>query len=244
MINLEILPLRKPVIAAVATFCAFLSQPTDSLAQSMMYLRLLPEFAMTSVTHTKQVTSAAGSSSSQSSAITPEGGINFYLGYLRPTSGDWLIGAEFRGTMSLRPTIKGQTTIEGSGTHTVWPGPWDFANRVGLGANLVVGRNLAFRNSRGYFFAGFARWHSDFRSAGAAPEEQELVDDEKQTGRWPLTTGIGLTLPFERPLDIRLRYSRSSTSWSVSHDVGQEVLEFDYTFVVNGLALSVGLGTR
>ena len=235
--------MRKPLLAALAVLFAFLFRPTDSLAQSTVYLRLLPEVAATSVTHTKLVTSAAGSSSSTSSTVTPEGGINFYLGYLVPTSGDWLIGGEFRSTISLRPTIKGQT-MEGSGTQTVWPGPWDFANRVGLGGNILVGRNLSSENSRGYFFAGFARWNSDFRSAGADPASEGLVDDKKKTGRWPLNAGIGVTLPFERPLDIRLRYFRSATGWSVSHDVNGNMLEFDYTFVVNGLALSVGLGTR
>jgi hypothetical protein len=235
---------RLPLAAALATLCACLSAPTDSLAQSTVYLRLLPEVAATSVTHTKLVTSAAGSSSSTSSTVTPEGGINFYLGYLRPAGENWMIGGEFRGTIYLQQDIEGTTPLAGSSTHRVWPGPWDFANRVGLGANLIVGRDLASINSRGYLFAGFARWNSDFRSAGADPASEELIDDEKKTGRWPLTTGIGLTLPFVRPLDIRLRYFRSSTSWSVSRDVNQEALEFDYSFVVNGLALSVGLGTR
>jgi len=211
-----------------------------------MYLRMLPEAALTSVAHTKQVTSAAGSKSSTSSSLQPEGGINFYLGYLAPASGDWLIGGELRGVISLRPTIEGRTSREGTGTDAVWPGPWDFANRVGLGANILFGRTLASSNTRGFVFAGIARWNSDFRSAGADPDPRsdELIDDRMKTGRWPLTAGIGATLPLERPLDIRLRFFRSSTSWTVSRDVNQNALQFDYTFAVTGLALSVGLGTR
>ncbi len=236
--------MRKPLGAALVTLCACLFAPADTFAQSTFYLRMLPEVALTSVMHTKQVTSGAGSSSSESSTVTPEGAINLYLGYLKPTAGNWVIGGEFRGTISLRPDIDGTTPLAGSGTHRVWPGPWDFTNRVGVGVNLIVGRDLASINSRGFLFAGCARWNSDFRSAGADPASEELIDDEKKTGRWPLTTGIGLTLPFDRPLDIRLRYFRSATSWSVSRDVNQEALEFDYSFVVNGLALSVGLGTR
>ena len=238
--------MRKPLLAAVATVCACLSGPTDSLAQSRIYLRMLPEASLTFVEHTKQVTSSAGTSSGTSSGLKPEGGINFYLGYLAPASGDWMYGGELRGTISLRPTIDGHTPREGTGTHAVWPGPWDFANRVGLGANILFGRTLTSGNTRGFVFAGFARWNSDFRSAGADPDPRsdELIDDETKTARWPLTGGIGVTLPFDRPLDIRLRYFRSSTSWTVSRDVNRNALQFDYTFVVNGLALSLGLGTR
>ena len=236
--------MRKPLLAALAALGAFLSWPTDSLAQSRIYLRLLPEVALASVAHTKEVTSSTGSSSSSSSTAGPEGGINFYLGYLAPVSGDWLFGAEFRGTISLRGEIDGVTPSGGSGNHAVWPGPWDFANRVGLGGNIVLGRRLSFINSRGYVFAGIARWNSDLRSAGADPASDEAVDDSRTTGRWPLNTGIGLTLPFTRPLDIRVRYFRSATGWTVSHDFNQQALEFDYQFVVSGLALSAGLGTR
>lgn len=238
----------KPLPAAAAAVCACLSGPADSAAQSRVYVRMLPEAAVTSVAHTKRVTSASGSSSATSSSLQPEGGINFYLGYLAPTSGDWLVGGELRGTISLRPTIGGVTPREGSGTHAVWPGPWDFANRVGLGANVLFGRTLTSGNTRGFVFAGLARWNSDFRSAGTDPDpradERESFDDRKKTGRWPLTAGIGATLPLERPLDIRLRFFRSSTSWTVGRDVNRETLQFDYTFAVTGLALSVGLGTR
>ncbi len=236
--------MRKPIGAALLTLCACLFAPTGTVAQSTIYLRMLPEVALTSVTHTKQVTSGAGSSSAESSSVSPEGGINFYMGFLKPTAENWMIGGEFRGTIYLQQDIEGTTPLAGSGTHRVWPGPWDFANRVGLGLNFIVGRDLASINSRSYLFAGFSRSNSDFRSAGADPASEAEIDDERKAGRWPLTTGIGLTLPFERPLDIRLRYFRSSTSWSVSRDVNQEALEFDYSFVVNGLALSVGLGTR
>ncbi len=236
--------MRKPLGAALVTLCACVFAPAGTLAQSTIYLRMLPEVSVTSVMHTKTVTTSAGSSSSESSTVTPEGGINLYLGYLKPTGGNWVIGGEFRGTISLRPDVEGSTPLAGSDTHRVWPGPWNFTNRVGLGGNFILGRNLASINSKGYLFAGFARWNSDFRSAGADPASEELIDDEKKTGRWPLTTGIGLTLPFARPLDIRLRYFRSATSWSVIRNVNQEDLEFDYTFVVNGLSLSVGLGTR
>lgn len=235
--------MRKPLGTVLFTLCACLLAPGDTLAQSTIYLRMLPEVAVTSVKHTKTVTSGAGSSSGESSTVGPEGSINFYLGYLKPTAGNWLIGGEFRGTIALRGEIDGTTPLAGSGTQRVWPGPWDFTNRVGVGGNFIVGRDLAAINSIGYLFAGFARWQSDFRSAGADPASDELIDDEKVTGRWPLTTGIGLTLPFARPLDIRLRYFRSTTSWSVSHAFN-EALEFDYSFVINGLALSVGLGTR
>ena len=238
--------MRKPLLVAVAAVCGCLSAATDSLAQSGVYLRMLPEAAVTSVEHTKQVTSATGSSSSSSSSLQPEGGINFFLGYLKPTSGDWLFGGELRGTISLRPTISGTTPRGGGGTHAVWPGPWDFANRMGMGANILFGRTLPSGNTVGFVFAGFARWNSDFRSAGADPDpaSDELIDDETKMARWPLTGGVGVTLPFERPLDIRLRYFRSSTSWAVSRDVNQQGLQFDYTFAVNGLALSLGLGTR
>ena len=231
--------MQQPLAVGLA-FCACLSAPAASLAQTTIYIRVLPELALISVAHTKQVTSSAGSSSSTSSSAGPEAAANFYVGFLSPVSEDWLIGGEFRGAISLRPTIKGEVSTAGSGTHAVWPGPWELDNRVGVGGNILVGRNLEFRNSRAYFFAGASRWTSDFRSAGRDPASGEEIDDRKKTGRWPLTTGIGLTLPFVRPTDIRLRYFRSVTGWSVNHDG----LEFDYTFIASGLALSVGVGTR
>ncbi len=237
--------MRKPLGATLATLlCAGPFAPAEALAQSTIYVRLLPEVAVTSVMHEKQVTSGAGSSSSESSTIGPEGAFNFYLGYLRPAGGDWVIGGEVGGAISLRREIDGVTPIAGSGSNAVWPGPWNFTNRVGLGGNIMVGRDLTFMESRGYFFVGIARWSSDFRSAGADPGSAEEVDDESGAGRWPLTTGIGLTLPFVRLLDVRLRYFRSATSWTVERNVNQEALAFDYRFVVNGLALSLGLGTR
>lgn len=236
--------MRKTLGAVLVSLCACLLTTADTHAQSTFYLRLLPEVAVTSVMHTKTVTSGAGSSSSESSTTRPEGGINFYLGYLAPPGAGWVIGGEFRGTIALREDIDGVTPTGGSGTHAVWPGPWEFTNRVGLGANLILGRQLGSMNSRAYLFGGLARWNSDFRSAGADPASEESIEDQRVTARWPLTGGIGFTLPFERPLDIRLRYYRSETGWSASHDIDGQVLEFDYSFAVQGLALSVGLGTR
>ena len=232
--------MRKPLIAALATLCASLPAPSASHAQSLIYLRALPEVAVLSVEHTKTVTSGTGSSSSMSSTTSPEVALNLYLGILTRVSESWLIGAEIRGTNSFRPDIEGDTPSGGSGTHAVWPGQWDFANRWAVGGNVVLGRELGFRNSRGYVFAGASRWNSDFRSAGFDPASDDAVDHALQTGRWPLTAGIGLTLPRTRAIDIRLRYHRSTTQWRVGH----EAFEFDYSFVISGLALSVGLGTR
>ena len=235
--------MRKTLLVTLTTLCTSPLVPTQARAQSSFYIRMLPEVSVVSAEHTKQVTTADGFSSNSSSALTPEGGINFYVGYLSPSEG-WAIGGELRGAISLRPTIEDRISRAGTGTHAVWPGPWEIANRVGMGANLLAGRNLGFINGRGFLFAGIARWNTDFRSAGDDPASEELIDDTRQTGRWPLTAGLGVTLPFERPLDIRLRYFRSVTSWSVDHDVNQKSLTFDYTFSVQGLALSLGLGTR
>ena len=181
--------MRKPLCAVLVSLCAGLFAPADTLAQSTFYLRLLPEVAVTSVMHTKKVTSGAGSSSSESSTVRPEGGINFYLGYLRPPGAGWVIGGEFRGTIALREDIDGVTPTGGSGTHAVWPGPWEFTNRVGLGLNLILGRELGSMNSRGYLFGGLARWNSDFRSAGADPASEESIEDQQVITRWPLTGG-------------------------------------------------------
>ena len=232
--------MRKSLIAALATLCAGVSTPPAALAQSVVYLRALPEVSVLSVAHTKQVTSADGSSSGMSSTISPEVAINIYLGVLAPVSENWFIGGEFRAAVSFRPDIEGDTPSGGSGTHAVWPGPWDYANRVGMGGNIVLARAQVFSNWRGYLFAGASRWNSDFRTAGFDPGSDEAVDHQLQAARWPLTAGIGLTVPRNRSMDIRLRYHRSSNDWSIAH----EALDFNHSFVVNGLALSVGLGTR
>lgn len=232
--------MRHIAAAVLAALCASLSAPAASFAQPTIYLRLLPEISALSIAHTKQVTSGAGSSSSTSSSIGTEVRLNFYAGVLASASGSWQVGGELNGAIAVGTTHEGDIASAGTGDHAVWPGTWEFFNRMGVGVNLVVARDLRNRNSRGFFFVGVSRWSSDFGSTGIDPATSIATEDRIRMGRWPLTAGIGVTLPFERSLDIRLRYVRSVSDWAVTDDP----LQFDYNYAIHGLALSAGIGTR
>ena len=223
----------------IAALCAGLLAPSPSLAQSTLFLRVAPEAGVASVEHIKKVTIGGGSSSSASSASAVALAANLAVGVHRQLPRDWLLGAEFEGTVFSRRVIEGtiQPTPRGN-VHDVWPGSWDYSDRYGIGLSLVAGRRFGTGSSRGYVFGGPRRTWSEFATGGVNPANGEAGEDRDRFTTIPWTVGIGATLDGAWPIDIRFRYLRSYLDWIIE----QGSLRLDYRYNISGFAVSVGVG--
>ena len=235
-----------------AAVCLGVLVPVSSVAQSRpFYLRISPEVDLVRVEHTKLLTDSSGSSSSSTSSTGVDLLANLAIGRLKELSDDWLLGGELQFAVSSRQEIKGSMPATGTGPGGVGPGTWEFSNRVGVGANLLVGRKLAYRDLLSYLVFGFKRWTTETAS-GAIHPVQGPFSDTNIGERWPWSVGIGFTRPGRRRLDIRLQYSRSAMDWSVTRtlepdpdpdDPSPEMVTWDYKFTANGISLQIGFGT-
>ena len=70
------------------------------------------------------------------------------------------------------------------------------------------------------------------------PANGEAGQDRATFARTPWSVGIGALLRREWPIDVRLRYSRSSLDWIIS----QDSLRLDYRYNTGALSISVGVG--
>lgn len=237
----------KRLAAFPAAVCVYMLAPVSSLAQSPVYVRVSPEIGFNHVEHTKVVTDSTGSGSNTTAATGPDFAANLSIGHIGETSGDWLVGGEFQFSVSLRQTIQGSMPATGTGPAGVGQGTWEFSNRLGVGVNLFFGRKLAYRDLRSYLLLGFKRWSTETASGALHPVEGTFTDTNVGE-RWPWSVGIGITIPRQRRLDIRLRYFRSVTEWGVarpldSQEPMSQTVEWDYKFTNNGIGLQVGFGT-
>lgn len=233
--------MRKPDPLIIAALCVILLAPMPSLAQSTLSLRVAPEAGWLSVEHIKKVTIRGGSSSSASSASGLRLGANLTAGVRQELPRNWLLGAEFEGTIYARRVIEGtiQPTPDGN-EHDVWQGSWDYGDRYGMGFSLVVGRRLGTGGSRGYVFGGPRRLWSEFATGGVSPANGEAGEDRDRFTTIPWTVGVGASLDGARPIDIRVRYSRSYLDWIIS----QGSLRLDYRYNISALSISVGVGIQ
>lgn len=236
-----------------AAICPCIFAPVASLAQPVFYIRMSPELALLQIEHTKVLTDASGSSSSTANAKGPGVAINLSIGYLYLTaaSGNWLAGGELQFGISSPQSISGSMPATGRGPGGVGPGTWDFGNRLGVGANLLVGRETTRRKLRSYFLAGVKRWTTEASSRAIHPEHGEFSDRHEGV-RWQRTAGIGVTLLRERRVDLRLLYfsSGAAMDWSDtrrvdpdSEDPNAPTLTWDYSFTGGGIGLQIGFGT-
>ena len=225
--------------AVVAALCAILPAPMPLLAQSTGFLRVTPEVGRLSVEHIKKVTIGGGSSSSASSASGLALGASLAVGVHRELPGNWMLGAEFEGTVFVRRAIEGTIRPTPAGNvHDVWPGSWDYGDRYGIGLSLVAGRRFETGSSRGYVFGGPRRTWSEFATGGIDPANGEAGEDRDRFTTTPWTVGIGATVGGAWPIDIRVRYSRSYLDWIIE----QGTLRLDYRYHISGLSVSVGVG--
>ena len=231
--------MRKSAPLILAALCAILLAPIPSLAQSTLSLRVAPEAGWRSVEHIKKVTIRGGSSASASSASGLTLTANLRAGALQELFGTWLLGVEMEGSVSARPVIEGtiQPTPDGN-VHDVWPGSWDYTDRYGIGFSLVAGRRFGTGGSRAYVLGGPRRMWSEFATGGVNPANGEAGEDRERFTTTPWNVGIGATLGWKWPLDIRVRYTRSYLDWIIS----QGSLRLDYRYNISGLSVSVGVG--
>ena len=222
-----------------ALILAGLLAPTPSFAQSTLFLRVAPEAERVSVEHIKKVTIGGGSSSSASSASGLALSANLRVGAQRELPGNWLLGVEVEGTLSARRVIEGTIHPTPNGNvHDVWPGSWDYSDRYGTGFRVLVGRRFGNGGSRGYVFGGARRMWTEFATGGVNPANGEAGEDRATFARTPWSVGIGALLGREWPIDVRLRYSRSSLDWIIA----QDSFRLDYRYNTGALSVSVGVG--
>ena len=235
------------LVAFFSVFLVCLVAPASSRAQSRPYLRISPELGMLRIEHTKQLTDSSGSSSTAATSTGADFAVNLSVGYIGEHLQDWLVGGEIQFAVSSRQAIAGSMPTTGS----AGPGTWDFSNLVGVGANLFFGSKSDSGKWRSYLLVGIKRWTTEMSSGALDPELGEYRDRDVSP-RWPWTVGIGTTLLRERRLDIRLRYFRSVTDWSVrrvptdpdtQEPDPQKWMKWDYEFTGNGISLQIGFGT-
>ena len=227
--------------------------PGLAAAQGPIYVRVTPEINILRVKHTKVLTESAGESTGMGTGTGGEFVAGIAIGHLGATERGLLVGGELQALISSRQTISGMMEPQGAGPGAVGLGRWEFENKVGVGVSGFVGRKLPPLDLSSYLVAGLRRWSTEIASVQVPPSfgaVGEFTDDDDAT-RWSLTVGVGITVPGERPIDIRLRYERSgTTSYSEVHmpdpeseEVDPEEVRWDYSFSASGIGLQIGFGT-
>ena len=214
--------------------------PGPAEGQAPFFLRLAPGVSRVTVEHTKKVTIGGGSSTSTSSSNGLGAAAILSGGFLASPSARWVFGGELEVIVPAGSRIEGTIHPTPNGNpHDVWPGRWEFGDRLGVGGSLLVGRSLGSGGILAYLLLGARRSRSEFATGGTNPETGIAGEDRTRLGHWPVVAGIGTTLTGRWPVDLRLRYFRSVVEWIIT----QPELGLDYEYVVSGLSFSVGIGT-
>lgn len=231
---------RTPFIALACAFCAALLGASPSRAQVSYSFGLGPEITWITVEHTKTVTIGGGSSTSTSAASGPGLAARMFGAVQTGLSGGSLrLGGGIEVIVPARRVIEGRISPTNSGNpHDVWPGRWDFRDRIGVGATFRVGRYVGDGNFQAYGILGARRMRSEFATGGTNPETGIAGEDRTRLARWPASVGAGLTLGGRWPTDLRITYTRSTTDWLIT----QPGLQLDYRYVTSGVVFSVGIG--
>ena len=222
-------------LIAMAVLCSGIG---DARGQSPFYLRVGAEAGRVTVEHTKKVTIGGGSSSSTSTSTGAAlgGGVAFGARLVLP--GNWLAGGELEAVVSSRRMLEGTISPTRSGyAHDVWPGRWDYSDRVGAGGNIILGRRVAAGLADIYVLGGIRRAWTEFATGGTNPETGVAGEDRERLARWPWSFGAGTTLRLKWPVDFRVRYIRSITDWVVA----DESVRLDYRYSTNGVLVSIGI---
>lgn len=232
----------KSVLRLVGASCATLLLASPSRAQLSYSFGVGPEITWLTVEHTKTVTIGGGSSTSTSAAS----GLGlaarmFGAGHMELSGGLLRLGGGIEVIVPARRVVEGRISPTNSGNpHDVWPGRWDFRDRIGVGATFRVGRNVGDGNFQVYGIIGARRMWSEFATGGTNPETGIAGEDRTRLARWPVSVGAGLTLGNRWPAALRIVYTRSTTDWLIN----QPGLRLDYRYVTSGVAFSVGIGNR
>ena len=231
---------RTAATMAGACICAALGYSGHLHAQSPFFVRVAPETSLSAVQHTKTVT-LGGSSSSTSESNGIGVAADIAAGLRVMSSARWVFGAAIELTVSAPLAVEGPIhPISIGEPHNVWAGRWEFSDRFGAGAWVLLGRRVGDRGAELNLIVGARRMWSGIFVDGTNPETGQLSELSTTQGHWPISLGLGTTLPLGRPWDVHLHHVRSNLSWSealpaprISHDTE-----------VRAWSLSVGLRTR
>lgn len=215
--------------------------PLGAQAQSRFFLRLSPELNRMTVEHSKTVSFGGVSNTSVSASTGIDIAANLTGGFRSRPAAGWTFGGELELVVSARGLIEGviHPTPSGNPLPHVWPGRWEFSDRYSLGGNIQLGRSLGGGATQAYVLLGTRRRSSEFVTGGTNPENGDTGEDRSVLAHWPVIAGVGVTLYRRLPVDLRLRYFRSSTGWAVT----APDIRLDYDYAVSGLSFSVGIGT-
>ena len=232
--------MNRAAITACACICAALGPPGHLHAQSPLFVRVAPEASLSAVRHTKTVTLGGESSStSESNGLGLAADIAAGLRVNSPVG--WVFGAAVELTVSAPLAIEGPIHPTSTGEpHDVWAGRWEYSDRFGAGAWVLLGRRVGDRGSELNLTVGARRMWSEVLVDGTNPETGQLSELSTVQGHWPISVGLGTTLHLGRPWDIRLNHLRSDLSWSETLPSPR----IDHDTRVRAWSLSVGWRTR
>ena len=224
-----------------AFLLAGLLLPFAAQGQSSLFIRFSPEASRLTVEHTKTVGSGGVANTSVSASTGTDFGANLTGGFRSRSASGLILGGEVELIVSAQRLIEGviQPTPSGNPLPHVWAGRWEFSDRYSLGGSIQLGRGLGDGAAQVYLLLGTRRMSSEFVTGGTNPENGDAGEDRSILAHWPLMAGVGATLDRRLPVDLRLRYFRSSTGWVVT----APDIELDYDYAVSGLSFSVGIGT-
>lgn len=231
-----------PRIATLsALLLASLLPPLPAQAQSRFFLRISPELNRMTVEHSKTVSFGGVSNTSVSESTGVDIAANLTGGFRSGPAGGWMFGGELELVVPARGLIEGviHPTPSGNPLPHVWPGRWEFSDRYSLGGNIQLGRSLGGGGAQTYVLLGTRHRSSEFVTGGTNPENGDAGEDRSVLAHWPLVAGLGVTMYRRLPVDLRLRYFRSSTGWVVT----APDIRLDYDYAVSGLSFSVGIDT-
>lgn len=228
--------MSKPARVALLVLCAFLLAPWPAVAQdSGYYLRVAPEFAWTTVEHTKKVAVDGGSSTSTSSTTGSELSAHLAGGFRGQPVANWYLSVELEAIIYSPRTLTADIQPVSAGRpHDIWPGRWEYTNKGGFGSNIVLERSLGSGGLRALAFAGIHRIESEVATGGENPGTGNFDEERAVRNRYPFTGGIGAVMG---PIQARLSYFRSL----VYLGLHSPEINFDYEWQASGLVLNLGV---
>ena len=135
-------PIATPFILSACLIASLLA-PRPVEGQSGFFIRLASEVSALSVEHTKTVTIGGGSSASTSSSSGFGTAILVTGGVRSSASAGWMFGSELEVVLPSPRLLKGTIDPTNSGNpHDVWPGRWEFSDKLGVGGTFLAGRSV------------------------------------------------------------------------------------------------------
>ncbi|MXW17187.1 MAG: hypothetical protein F4123_12410 [Gemmatimonadetes bacterium] len=227
--------MNRYALLALPILCTVLLAPGPAAAQeSGYYVRVAPAFSRTSVEHVKEVFIGQALSGTSSSATAPELSMSLAGGFRGQPARGWFVGLEVEGMIFAPRVIEADLDpTAGNAPDDIGAGMWEYSNKGGMGANVVLERALGARPQRLLFFAGVHRMRTEVASGGTHRGTGQFEEDREIRSRWPFTGGGGVAWG---PMHLRVSYFSSLINWSF---LSPEI-EVHYSWRASGVAVSLG----